>query len=61
MQPLAYPIAEAAKAAGIGRTMMWEAIRTGQLKARKNGAKTIILAEDLTAYLRSLPEVRTAA
>lgn len=61
MQPMAYPIAEAAKVAGIGRTTMWEAIRTGRLKARKNGAKTIILAEDLAAYLRSLPEVQAAA
>ncbi len=56
---LAYSIADAAKAAGIGRTTVYSLIRTGKLPARKLGARTVILADDLEALIRSLPTINT--
>jgi excisionase family DNA binding protein len=42
--PLAYTIAEACVVVRAGRTAIYEAIRSGELVARKRGRKTIILA-----------------
>ena len=44
--------------AGIGRTKLYEAIANGELKARKFGARTIVLRDDLLGFLKSLPEVQ---
>ena len=48
-------IQEAAAACGVGRSTIYEAIKAGDLRARKCGRRTIILQEDLEMYLRSLP------
>ena len=40
---------------GIGLNAQYSAIRTGALKARKLGRKTIILRADLEQWLASLP------
>jgi hypothetical protein len=58
--PLAHSPRDAAKAANIGLTKLHSEIKIGRLKARKIGSRTIILHEDLRAYLRELP-VREAA
>jgi excisionase family DNA binding protein len=55
--PLAYSIAEACSAARAGRTALYEAIRSGALRAVKRGRRTIVLADDLRRYLESLPAV----
>jgi excisionase family DNA binding protein len=55
--PLAYSIAEACAAARAGRTALYEAIRSGALRAVKRGRRTIVLADDLRRYLEALPEV----
>jgi excisionase family DNA binding protein len=49
-------VAEAAKAAGVGRTTLFEAIRKGEITARKVGRRTIITVDDLDAWLNSLPK-----
>jgi excisionase family DNA binding protein len=49
---------EASIVSGIGRTKLYEAIANGGLKARKFGARTIILRDDLVGFLKSLPEVQ---
>ncbi len=54
-QLLAYGVDDFAKAASVGRDKLYEAIRSGGLRARKVGARTIILREDGEAWLRSLP------
>jgi excisionase family DNA binding protein len=51
---------DAATAANIGPTKLYAEIKSGRLKARKIGRRTIILRDDLLAYLHSLP-VREAA
>lgn len=52
---LAYDIQSAVLASGIGRTKLYEAMKTGRLKARKFGRKIIILHEDLKAFIDNLP------
>jgi excisionase family DNA binding protein len=52
---ISYTISEAIRATGIGRTTLFEAMKTGELPARKLGVKNLILAADLEAYIRSRP------
>lgn len=52
---LAFTIQETIAATGIGRTALFQEIREGKLIARKRGSQTLILAEDLRAYLANLP------
>jgi len=59
--PLAYSVAEACAVACTGRTSLYEAIRSGALRAVKRGRRTIVLAEDLRRYLESLPAVEPKA
>jgi excisionase family DNA binding protein len=55
--PLAYSIAEACSVARAGRTSLYEAIRSGALRAVKRGRRTTVLADDLRHYLENLPVV----
>jgi excisionase family DNA binding protein len=55
---LAYTLRQACTVSGIGRTTIYAEIKCGRLKARKIGRRTVILAEDLTDYLRQLPDLR---
>lgn len=47
---------EAADICGIGRTSLYEAMKDGRLKAKKAGRRTIILIDDLKAFLLTLPD-----
>lgn len=58
--PLALSVDKAAAAAGIGRTKIYEAIKLGKLKAKKAGRHTVILTDDLKAFLESLPAKEAA-
>jgi excisionase family DNA binding protein len=59
--PLAYSISEACAVARAGRTALYQAIRTGALRAVKRGRRTLILADDLRRYLEALPAVEPKA
>jgi excisionase family DNA binding protein len=52
----AYTIAEISQLTGLGRTRLFGEIRSGRLRATKCGRRTLILAEDLEAFLGSLPK-----
>lgn len=53
-QQFTYSIAEAVILTGIGRSKLYQLINAGALSARKVGKRTIILREDLEAFLKSL-------
>ncbi len=56
MSKLAYTIDQAVDQGAGSRTIVYEAIKAGTLKAKKRGKRTIILAPDLLHYLESLPD-----
>jgi hypothetical protein len=52
---LAYRVDEAVFACGLSTATLYRDIEAGLLKTRKRGRATLILADDLTAYLQALP------
>jgi excisionase family DNA binding protein len=59
--PLALGILDAARAAGVGRSTIYENINAGHLKARKAGRRTLIFMSDLRAWLDTFPPVKPEA
>jgi excisionase family DNA binding protein len=58
---LGYSIREAATVTGVGRTMIYQWIGAGLLRAWKAGRRTIITAEDLRGCLSGLPSIEVKA
>ncbi len=56
MKKLAYTIDEAQALGAGGKTAIYAAIKSGALKARKRGKRTVILSRDLEEYLQNLPD-----
>jgi hypothetical protein len=56
--PRAYRIPEVCRATGLGRTTIYEAIKSGALVARKWGRCTVVLPDDAAAFLRNLPTTK---
>jgi hypothetical protein len=54
----AYRIRDVCAMTALGRTSVYAAIKSGELVARKWNRCTIVLADDLAAFLRSLPQHR---
>ena len=46
---------------GLGRSKIYQAIREGELVARKIGKRTVVLDDDLKRYLEHLPKVGATA
>ena len=61
MEKQALSIKEVVAAGGGSRSTVYEAIKSGALKARKRGRSTVILAADLAEYLESLPDFHEQA
>lgn len=61
MQTIAVSIPDAVKATGLSRSAIYEALRRGDLTARKAGRRTLIACSDLQAFLDALPQFRPEA
>jgi hypothetical protein len=59
-QKVAFTLKEAARASGLSRSLLYIAIGRGALRARKCGARTLILESDLRLFLRRLPRLAKA-
>jgi excisionase family DNA binding protein len=53
--PIAVTIPDAVRLSGCSRSSLYEALKRGDLIARKAGRRTLISLTDLKAYLASLP------
>ena len=59
--PRAFRICEVCQRTGLGRTSIYAAIKTGALVARKHGRRTVVLGDDLSAFLRGLPTAQPSS
>ncbi|MBM3951039.1 MAG: helix-turn-helix domain-containing protein [Rhodospirillales bacterium] len=59
IEPLAYTVAQAVAVSGQSRTSLYAAFKSGALIARKRGFRSVILADDLRAWLENLPRLET--
>lgn len=59
--PIALTVPDAVKASGMSRSAIYEAMKRGDLVARKAGRRTLIPFAELQAYLASLPSFQAGA
>jgi hypothetical protein len=57
--PLAVPVRDLKKYGGPCRSEAYVEAKAGRLKLRKRGRMTIVLMDDLRAYLKALPELKS--
>jgi excisionase family DNA binding protein len=57
MKSFAFTISEACAAARVGRTTIYGAISSGQLRAVKLNRRTLVLVADLQQWIETLPAI----
>ena len=60
-EPIALTVEEAALTAKVSRSELYRALQRGELAAKKQGRRTLILRDELARYLGALPNYSTAA
>ena len=58
---LSMTVDEATAYCGIGKTKLYELVKTDQIAGRKMGRKTLLLTASIDEYVMSLPALKTAA
>jgi excisionase family DNA binding protein len=61
MEQLALTVAEVCIVARVGKTVLYQAISSGALRARKRGRRTLLLPDDLREWVDHLPPLETSA
>ncbi len=61
LDPIFVTVPHAVEATGFSRTRLYEALKRGDLTARKAGKRTLFNYADLQAYLASLPAYQAGA
>jgi len=56
---LAYSINEFIETSSLSRYKVYKEIKSGNLKARKLGGRTVIILSDAIAYFEALPELES--
>ncbi|MER8531689.1 helix-turn-helix domain-containing protein [Mesorhizobium sp. M1005] len=57
MTAISLTIKNASEASGLGPTKIYELIKTRKIEARKEGRRTLILADSLRKHIENLPSV----
>ena len=60
ISPIAVTIPEAVRMSGMSRSAIYLRIREGAIDARKAGGRTLIMADSLEKYIKSLPQMSSA-
>lgn len=55
MKPMAYSVSDVLKMVGISRTTFYQLVKSGKIKVRKVGNRSLILSRDLEQWLDGLP------
>jgi hypothetical protein len=55
IQPLTVTIPDAVRISGLSRSEIYRRLGTGNIEARKNGSRTLIVWASLKAYIDCLP------
>ena len=58
--PLGFTIAEAVEHSPLSRSAIYEAMKRGDLAAKKSGRRTFILRSELERFLGNLPDYQAA-
>ena len=59
--PIALTIPEAVELSRMTRTFIYDALKRGDLSARKSGRRTLILTDELNRFVDGLPKYSAAA
>ena len=61
LSPIAFTLDEATAVSKMSRTELYRAFRRGDLTAKKQGRRTLVLRDELERFLGSLPNFQAAA